>query len=187
MSGQVQIIVEHARRAFVPGRARGRDAAELVAALDATRAEHFDLAARMRAIGRAQGWHSVPVHEEEAVHIGLFLLPRGHGIPLHGHPGMTVLMRVLWGHLRIRAYDWAAEHPFSGLARPAYDRVLHGGHGTLPILPEHGNLHSVDALDDCAFLDVISPPYDHERPCHYYDAQPVEAGGERLLRLVRQG
>ena len=44
------------------------------------------------------------IYEDEAVSMGIFLLPPGARLPLHDHPQMTVLSQVLFGELYIESY-----------------------------------------------------------------------------------
>jgi cysteamine dioxygenase len=89
--------------------------------------------------------------------------------------------------MKIRAYDWAEEYPWTGLARCTYERMVDGADPTLLILPKSGNLHRIDAVEDCAFLDLLTPPYaeGEGRACHYYrEEKSFTLNGETLTRLV---
>lgn len=113
--------------------------------------------------------------------VSLFLIPACGGIPLHDHPGMDVLLRVVAGRLRLRALDRV--DPVAGLARPAGERVLGPEDGVVAGGPVAGNLHAVEALGPCAFIDVLAPDYAPGRPCRYYAEMPAPGG---LVRLVER-
>ena len=60
---------------------------------------------------------------------------------------------------------------------------------SLLILPKKGNVHRLQAIDDCVFLDLLAPPYAEPegRPCHHYrEEKEFSLHGETLMRLVRE-
>ena len=56
--------------------------------------------------------------------MGVFCFPAGATLPLHDHPEMVVLSKLLYGSVRVRSYDWVAAPPCSAARKCA-----------LPILP----------------------------------------------------
>ncbi|KAJ8599975.1 hypothetical protein CTAYLR_010578 [Chrysophaeum taylorii] len=126
----------------------------------------------------------VPVVETDEFHICLFLLAPHASIPLHDHPGMTVLSRVLRGSMRVTSYDRVSyghvtRHEPVTIAAPAR---------TVALFPHLRNIHEFVALErGVAILDVIVPPYDDDRPCTYYDVYddtPVSGKDANAVRRV---
>ncbi|XP_028845541.1 2-aminoethanethiol (cysteamine) dioxygenase b [Denticeps clupeoides] len=165
-----------------------------------------DLNIAPRAAGGAPAAHSPPVTymhicETEAFSMGVFLLKGGTSIPLHDHPGMHGMLRVIYGTVRISCFD-RADKPPDGASEAAlgpppppaplpYQRgalrrcVLRSAgeftveSGPCMLSPHRDNLHQIDAVDGpTAFLDILAPPYDPDdgRDCHYY--RLLQAGPE---------
>ncbi|KAL0381069.1 UNVERIFIED_CONTAM: Plant cysteine oxidase 2 [Sesamum angustifolium] len=117
-------------------------------------------------------------------------MPARSVIPLHNHPGMTVLSKLLFGTMHIKAYDWWDEvdkdaDPTSPnpnttktrqpdglrLAKLKLDSELTAPCPTSILYPaDGGNMHCFTAVTACAVLDVLGPPYSDPdgRHCQYY-------------------
>jgi len=122
------------------------------------------------------------VYKDPSLSIGIFVIPAGSGIPLHDHPGMTVLSKLLFGSLRVTSYDmpdggpgressppgdgglslpWMTQPARPALrVGPAVSSVVHAPCTTLQLEAHKGNIHQFHALQDTAIFDVLSPPYD---------------------------
>ncbi|OAY74813.1 Plant cysteine oxidase 1 [Ananas comosus] len=110
-----------------------------------------------------------------------FLLPAGAKIPLHDHPRMVVLSKVLYGSARVKSYDWVttpkSKPNMSGLAKVvAENQLLQAPCKASVLFPRSGgNIHSFTAVTPCAILDVLAPPYSEElgRPSTYFSDIPI--------------
>ena len=178
---------------------------ELCQLMDALRPEHLglrlsDLDRRRGADGSAERLtiRTQIICSTRTFELVVFLFPAGASIPLHDHPQMTVLSKVLYGSLSMKSYDW--EEPPSAadlaaltaeierqestdplarttppLAPPRaavrrIDTVLTPEAPTFCTRPSFANVHRFEALTDCAVLDFLTPPYDDDagRDCHYF-------------------
>ena len=138
--------------------------------------------------------HSPPVTymhicETEVFSMGVFLLKPGASIPLHDHPGMNGMLKVLYGKVRIKCLDMLDNPPGAGSEiefnppllpnqKEALRRSIHRSiaeyteeSSACILTPLKDNLHQIDAVDGhAAFIDILAPPYDPDdgRDCHYY-------------------
>jgi plant cysteine oxidase len=55
------------------------------------------------------GYHHV--FSDSLLSIGIFVLPEGAVIPLHDHPNMTVLSKLIYGSLQVTSYDMPTDAP----------------------------------------------------------------------------
>nr|CAH65939.1 OSIGBa0147M20.1 [Oryza sativa]CAH65971.1 H0820C10.4 [Oryza sativa] len=134
------------------------------------------------------------IHESESFSMGIFCMPPSSVIPLHNHPGMTVLSKLLYGTLHAESYDWIdVTDPTDQLqelsvrpARLVRDREMSAPETTILYPNRGGNIHTFRAITPCALFDVLSPPYSAEkgRDCSYFrkssvrETPPVVLPGE---------
>eukprot|EP00475_Leptophrys_vorax_P021969 TRINITY_DN29863_c0_g2_i1.p1 TRINITY_DN29863_c0_g2~~TRINITY_DN29863_c0_g2_i1.p1 ORF type:complete len:307 (-),score=-18.71 TRINITY_DN29863_c0_g2_i1:342-1232(-) len=95
---------------------------------------------------------------------------------------MTVLSKLLYGCMHVRAFDWAvpgdsspADPPQPRLAELVEDQVIASPCPPDILFPTSGgNIHAFTALSACAVLDVLAPPYSAEsgRHCTYFQELP---------------
>lgn len=120
------------------------------------------------------------IYECEDFSMGIFCLPTSAVIPLHNHPGMTVLSKLLYGSMHVKAYDWI-DHSDTAqprLAKLVVDRTLSAPCESAVLYPTSGgNMHAFTAVTSCAVLDILAPPYSTEdgRHCTYYRDLPYSS------------
>ena len=106
--------------------------------------------------------------------IAAFVLAPHAKIPLHDHPGMTVLSSVISGSMHVTSFDVGAD----GKARRS-SSIMTSADGPAALFPCQDNVHEFQAgADGACVLDVIVPPYDEDagRACHYFEAVSLRGG-----------
>ena len=119
--------------------------------------------------------------ENDEYAIAAFVLAPHAKIPLHDHPGMTVLSSVISGSLRVTSFDVGAD----GKARRS-SSIMTSADGPAALFPCQDNVHEfVAGADGACVLDVIVPPYDEDagRACHYFEAVAIGDGVFRLREV----
>jgi hypothetical protein len=110
---------------------------------------------------------------DPAFHASVFALAESETIPLHDHPSLDVISKVLCGRMRVQTYEWIDKA--SLVARDRGEVVLGPGDDALVLRKSPGTLHTVIAIEPTAFLDLFAPYYDDElRPCTYYKVAQVD-------------
>jgi hypothetical protein len=118
-----------------------------------------------------------------------FLLPKGTVIPLHDHPDMTVLSKVLKGCIRIRSFSAvvrsrqgcndseAEKNDEDILVRLEFQAEKFETDDPWYLTPSHGNYHEITALSDCILFDVLFPPYNDEDDVPFDDTDSESKSG----------
>ncbi|MGH9420473.1 MAG: hypothetical protein ACRD3J_10890, partial [Thermoanaerobaculia bacterium] len=105
MNPEMRRVVEEAEAA-----ARGGWSDAAVASLaPSTRSLRCDAGelARLLALPPSDhGFREEVFTTDPAFHASVFALGAGETIPLHDHPGLDVISKVLCGRIRVRAYEW---------------------------------------------------------------------------------
>ncbi|XP_072229856.1 2-aminoethanethiol (cysteamine) dioxygenase a [Leuresthes tenuis] len=169
---------------------------ELISLVTSVRAADLKIAPRKnKPSSGATGLHSPPVTymhicETGVFSMGVFLLRTGASIPLHDHPGMNGMLKVLYGKVNVRCFDKLEDRLTVSGVPPHFDPPLaplqmasvwrsvlrsateySENSGPCLLTPVRDNLHQIDAVEGpAAFLDILAPPYnpDDGRDCHYY-------------------
>ncbi|KAL3268046.1 hypothetical protein HHI36_007176 [Cryptolaemus montrouzieri] len=133
----------------------------------------------------------VDIYQDDVITLGIFVLKPGMILPLHDHPDMHGLIKVLFGKIRITSYsvnseNTAAFESKSSTRIPSYlkpylvvektsEITADSSNNCCVLYPEFENLHEIESIGGpAAFMDILSPPYETTdengeiRRCNYY-------------------
>jgi hypothetical protein len=170
------------------------DVAALAAATFPLRVDESELQRLLNLPIADHGFREDVFTTDPAFHASVFALKQNETIPLHDHPSLDVITKVLRGRVRVRTYEWLDEANL--IARERGEAVIGENDEALVLRKWPGTLHTVTALEAAAFLDLFAPYYDDDlRPCRYYkiaglpdchvsERAPRQAGNSVTLRVV---
>ena len=132
----------------------------------------------------------VHIWEDSVFSMGIFVLRNGARLPMHDHPGMYGVLKVIHGAIRLRSFSpcaiqnrraghingdktdfWGRGGERLFASKKCSDGVYDVDSDACVLTPSDANLHEIEAVNGpAAFLDVLAPPYDPSggRECHYY-------------------
>lgn len=109
--------------------------------------------------------HVMPIYYDNDMTITLYVLKGNATVPIHDHPSMYSLIRVLEGKLQIAGYTKTdSPRPNRGQTvhvKPGTLRVLGNSERTYVTTPTADNLHSLRAVGGpAAYVDILVPPFE---------------------------
>jgi len=189
MASSIQKVTQAAYRIFSTGNLGGL--AELTRQVSKITAKelNFNLEAEKVRVRLGQPAPAAYVHlfEDDILSIGIFVLKQGTNIPLHDHPHMHGICKVIYGTVTVRSFS-ACDVSSGVNEQPGNDlfpaklcdvmRLSAEEEKSCILSPNDGNIHEIIAENgSAAFLDILAPPYDHEtgtRICQYYSEFEVQ-------------
>ncbi|KYN03526.1 PREDICTED: 2-aminoethanethiol dioxygenase [Cyphomyrmex costatus] len=120
------------------------------------------------------------IFENKDITIAIFILKHGVKMPMHDHPEMHGLLKVISGMVELSSYSLKTKSNHVIKAKEEIAAVkhrpvcLHSNSPACILTPTEKNLHEISCVEGpAAFLDILSPPYDNEfgngtRPCTFF-------------------
>ena len=113
--------------------------------------------------------------------IAVFIIPKGRQLPLHDHPSMVVLSKVIVGELNVRCFSPdnlnRRGRTSAGKASLISSSMRTSNNAAWMLTPVLGNVHELKADETTIVFDVLMPPYlEPERPCNFYRSVKDENG-----------
>lgn len=122
------------------------------------------------------------IYENDSFTVGMFVLRRtGTRMPLHDHPDMHGIIKVIHGVITVDSYTAIGLGSRVIPVKRLPQLVLDAESEPCCLSPDAGNFHEIKAIHGPAtFVDILSPPYDHDsspgRLCRFYRCEKLSSG-----------
>lgn len=125
----------------------------------------------------------IGILHHDVLSMGIFILKPNMKLPLHNHPHMYGLLKVIAGTVNIKSFSikseqvlrTAAEERLLVTAERNEDIIANASSDCCILDPIVGNIHEIETINGAAaFIDILSPPYDTDlestdyRKCSYF-------------------
>ncbi|KAI4460558.1 hypothetical protein MML48_5g00009990 [Holotrichia oblita] len=125
----------------------------------------------------------IGIYENDLLTMGIFILSPDMKLPLHDHPQMYGLIKVLFGKIKVTSFTvsedpsviYSNDPPLKFSAEKHPDEFMETISPTCILDPKQRNIHEIESVDGpAAFLDILSPPYcsrenpNNSRKCTYF-------------------
>ncbi|XP_974899.2 2-aminoethanethiol dioxygenase [Tribolium castaneum] len=191
LTSQIGTVLKQAVTTFTNKELFFQNMEILKALLDKTTAEDVNLHPQFMTEALWQRPNKAPVtyidiYEDYNLTIGIFILKPDMKLPLHNHPQMHGLIKVVGGKLKVTSYSLNTEktRQVDGKAPPGSkfltaekcaENLLETHSECCVLEPEVRNLHEIESVGGpAAFIDILAPPYETvipgngARKCSYF-------------------
>lgn len=134
----------------------------------------------------------VDIYEDDILTIGVFVISPNMKLPLHNHPCMHGLIKVIGGTVKINSYTVTEENGKSVVAHIHNPLIVSNADSSCILGPLRENLHEIESVNGpAAFLDILAPPYDTQIPnggtrkCTYFAPVKFLAEDSILLKKIK--
>lgn len=138
----------------------------------------------------------IGILHNDILNMGIFILKPNMKLPLHNHPHMYGLLKVVAGTVNIKSFSIKTENIITMdtekkiliTAEKNEDIILDSKSDCCVLDPVMGNIHEIETIGGpAAFIDILSPPYDTAlgntdyRKCSYFRVRAEK--GPKIFEL----
>lgn len=129
------------------------------------------------------------IYESSLISFSLFLIRKGQSLPIHNHPNMNGLIKVIHGEGSIKSFTTINNTDNTNSlvkTKLNYTKIItENTSEILSLDPINNNIHEISASEntDLAFLDLLIPPYEND--CVYYEIVKEDESDTNLIELKK--